>query len=165
MNKIYSTILVAVCYLLAFPVSAEENEVYTEKQASLSAEYNMEFKNLSSSQYKLKIDKESSKCMYDSGPNELNIGPDEKSDIYLKDNDNIFSGCTLRVKSVSWKVSSGPVSCDLTFEHGYDAGWYTEIKGCENIVERAVCGETDCYEIKAYGGEPKIDISVEFLAE
>ncbi|MBI6549927.1 hypothetical protein [Xenorhabdus lircayensis] len=165
MNMISGTILVSLYFLLAAPALAEEKNVNAEKQPVLSAEYNMELKNSSLSQEKLTIIKKSTECMYDSGADQINIGPNEHASIYLKDNDNLFSGCTLSTKRVEWKISSGPMSCDLSFEHGYDAGWYTEIKGCQNIVNSAICAKSDCNQTRVYGGESEIDISVELLVK
>ncbi|MEX0446099.1 hypothetical protein [Xenorhabdus sp. SGI246] len=153
------------CLLVSFAFAVEEN-TNPEKQQILSADYDMEFKNLSSSVNELVIVKRSTDCMYDSGADQVRIQPGNQQGIHLQDNDNLFSACTLRPKWVEWSVSSGSTSCALRFERGYDIsdlGWYTVIKGCQNIVKSATCGNTDCNQSKVYGSSSYMDISVEFL--
>ncbi|AYA40384.1 hypothetical protein HZS38_07800 [Xenorhabdus nematophila] len=149
-------------------VKADEKIVNAEKQQILSADYNMEFKNNSASVNNLVIVKRSTDCMYDSGADQIKIQPGNQQSTHLQDNDNLFSACTLRPKWVEWTVSSDFMSCALRFERGYslsDLGWYTEIKGCSNIVTSATCGNADCNQTRVYGSSSYMDISVEFLVQ
>ncbi|SFO04509.1 hypothetical protein [Xenorhabdus japonica] len=164
MKIISSAIPVMLSYLLVSSAFAVEENINIEKQPVFSAEYNMEVKNSSFSENSLMMVKKSTECMYDSSADQINIESGNQQSIYLQDNDNLFSGCTRITKRVDWAVSSGSVSCTLSFEHGYDSGWYTQIKGCSDIVKSAICNEdANCNQIKVYGSESNIDINVEFL--
>ncbi|WP_340616909.1 hypothetical protein [Xenorhabdus entomophaga] len=164
MNMISGTILAVLSFLWTSTALAEEKSVNTEEHSELSAEYNMEFIHLSSSQLNLVVEKKDSQCMYESGDDQFNLPIGKQHSVYLEDSNNFFSGCAFKTKSVEWKIFSGPISCHLIFEHGYDTDWYTEIKGCENIVDRASCKGEDCNQKKVYGGDSKIDIKLEISA-
>ncbi|CDL86465.1 hypothetical protein [Xenorhabdus cabanillasii] len=164
MKIISCMILALLSFLLTPSLFAVEKNDNIEKKPVFSAEYNMELKNSSFSENSLMMVKRSTECMYDSGQDQINIAPGNQQSAYLKDNDNLFSGCTRETKSVEWSVYGGSISCTLSFEHGYDSGWYTVIKGCPNIVKSAICnGDSNCNQIRVYGGEPNIDINIEFL--
>ncbi|CDL84714.1 hypothetical protein [Xenorhabdus szentirmaii] len=167
--KIINILFCSALYcLLISPVWADEKMVDADKQQILSADYNMEFKNHSSSVNNLVIVKQSSNCMYDSGADQISINPGNKQATHLEDNDNLFSACTLRAKWVEWSVSYDSMSCALRFERGYDfsdLGWYTVIKGCPDIVQSATCGNADCNQTKVYGSSSYMDINVEFLVQ
>ncbi|MDC9582559.1 hypothetical protein PSI15_13465 [Xenorhabdus sp. PR6a] len=165
--KIISGVILALLSFLLMPsLFAVEKGDNIENQPVFSAEYNMELKNSSFSENSLMMVKRSTECMYDSGADQINIAPGNEQSAYLKDNDNLFSGCTRETKSVEWAVSAGAMRCILSFEHGYDSGWYTVIKGCQGIVQSAICnGDANCNQIRVYGGESNIDINVEFLVQ
>ncbi|MCP9268790.1 hypothetical protein M5U04_11980 [Xenorhabdus sp. XENO-1] len=164
--KIINILFFAALYcLLISPVRADEKMVNAEKQQILSADYNMEFKNYSSSVNDIVIAKRSTDCMYDSGTDQIRIEPGNQQSTHLQDNDNLFSACTLRPKWVEWAVSSGSMSCALRFERGFDGGWYTVIKGCPDIVKSATCGDADCNQNNVYGSSSYMDISVELLIQ
>ncbi len=166
MKILSNAILVILPYLLASLAFAVEKNTNIEKQQVLSADYNMEFVNRSSSVNDLVIVKRSTDCMYDSGTDQIRIKPGNQQGTHLQDNDNLFSACTLRSKWVEWSVSGGSMNCVLRFEHGYDLSdldWYTVITGCPNIVKSATCGNADCNQNKVYGSSSYMDISVEFL--
>ncbi|WP_038267580.1 hypothetical protein [Xenorhabdus cabanillasii] len=168
MKILSNVILVMLSCLLASLAFAVEESTNTEKQQILSADYNMEFKNHSSSANDLVIVKRSTDCMYDSGVDQVRIKSGNQRGIHLQDNDNLFSACTLRPKWVEWSVSSGSMNCALRFERGYDVsdfGWYTVIKGCQNVVESATCGNANCNQTKVYGSSSYMEINVEFLVQ
>ncbi|PHM73658.1 hypothetical protein [Xenorhabdus kozodoii] len=164
MKIISGVIITLLSFLLTPSLFAVEKNTNIKNQPVFSAEYNVELKSSSISENSLTMTKIRTECMYDSGADQIRIEPGNQQSVYLQDNDNLFSGCAFGAKWVEWAVSNDSMSCTLYFEHGYDSGWYTVIKGCPDIVRSAVCNEdANCNQIRVYGSEPNININVEFL--